>query len=151
MGLVKRGHNVTRLVPGDIKKQKPILGRESTEGVVNILGASSYKTMLLMYVYAILTCEDTYRSKGLQQLLDYPKGFKFDATVIDVSLSGCLLPLIKRFNFPPSVGASPYLFPYYLALEFGSTIDHSYIPGTLVSLSDDMNFFERLTNFSGYT
>nr|CAH7745282.1 unnamed protein product [Callosobruchus chinensis] len=159
-GLVKKGHNVTWLGPGNFKKHKPMnnfhpiyldvpgVGGESSEDVVDdVIGAPAYKTMLLFYEYDLLACQDTYQTKGLQTILDYPDSFKFDAIVIDLTLSGCLLPLIRRFNFPPSIGVTPFLFPYYLALDFGNSIDHSYLPGFLVSFSDNMSFLERLTNY----
>nr|CAH7745296.1 unnamed protein product [Callosobruchus chinensis] len=159
-GLVMKGHNVTWLGPGNFKKYKPMEnfhaihlegkyagGELSDEIVDDLIEAPTYKTMILFYEYDILACKNIYQTKGLQQILDYPENFKFDAVVIDLTLGGCLLPLLKRFDFPPSIGATPFLFPYYLAMDFGNSIDHSYIPGFLVSSSDNMSFFERLNNY----
>nr|CAI5865824.1 unnamed protein product [Callosobruchus analis] len=158
MGLVKKGHNVTWVGPGNFKTHKPtnnfhpiyldgVGGEECDEVVDNFVGAPVYKALLLFYEYDLVACQDAYKTKGLQALLEYPDSFKFDALVMEITLSGCLLPLIKRFNFPPSIGYTPFLFPYYLALDFGSSIDHSYLPGFLVSFSDNMSFLERLVNY----
>ncbi|CAH1958136.1 unnamed protein product [Acanthoscelides obtectus] len=103
-GLVKRGHNVTRVAPGNFREHnrgkdyhaiyfEGVGGGEAV--ITDLIQASTYKTMLLFYEYDIEACKAIYQSKGLEKLLEYPSD-SFDAVVIDITLGGCLLPLIKN-------------------------------------------------------
>ncbi|VEN40700.1 unnamed protein product [Callosobruchus maculatus] len=156
-GLARKGHNVTMLGPDDFKNQKlienfhyieleAIVDKGVEEAIEEAMDAPLLKNMLLFYEYEMETCKKIYENTGMQRLLNYPDGFKFDAIVIDMTLN-CMLPVIKRFKFPPSVGVTAFLFPHYLSLDFGNTIHTSYIPSYALSITEDMNFLERLQNF----
>ncbi|CAH1963784.1 unnamed protein product [Acanthoscelides obtectus] len=159
-GLARRGHNVTMLGPDDFKNRKPVKnfhyieleaifmeGGDAEQAVEDAMDAPQWKYMLIYYEYEIAACKNTYNNKGMKTLLDYPDNFKFDAIVVDMTLSSCILPLIKRFKYPPTVGLTAFLFPHYLALDFGNTIEPAYIPTFGMGFGEDMSFFERLQNY----
>jgi UDP-glucoronosyl and UDP-glucosyl transferase len=68
-----------------------------------------------------------YETKGLRQLANYPKSFKFHAVVFDFTLGQSLLAFVEHFEFPPLVSVSPLSLPSSLAPASFTQIFPSYI------------------------
>lgn len=96
------------------------------------------------YVYDC--CAFTFNSTGFKRLLNYPKDFKFDLIAVDVTTGGlCFIPLIKRFNYPPSVGITALNLPPYISYYFGNHF-HSYLPLYTYHFDEDVTFLSRMRN-----
>lgn len=100
-----------------------------------------------MFMWPYLFCQHDFGTKGLRTLLNYPKDFKFDLIIFDVTLGQCLYPLIERFNNPPVIGTTPFLLPSFLSHAFGNPLQSAYSPFNASPFSDRMSFKERLLNF----
>lgn len=158
LSLVEKGHNVTVLGPDNDNTKKENFTFIHMEGVyeemaagmdplVDSINYSFYGMIQLVHTWITLGCTGMYKSKGLQKLLDYPEDYKFDLVIIDVSVGECLHPIIKRFNYPPTIGMSIYLLPTPLAFKLGNPIQAAYVPNHNVEASTVMTFSERVHNF----
>lgn len=95
-----------------------------------------------------------YETKGLRQLANYPKSFKFDAVVYDFTLGQALLAFVEHFQFPPLISVAPLSLPSSLATAsmtqvFPSYISHFSIPSTPTKLRAKMS--ERFVNMIYHT
>ncbi|RZC40275.1 UDP-glucuronosyltransferase 2B17-like, partial [Asbolus verrucosus] len=157
-GLTNKGHNVTYIGPDEDEVPKPqnythIL----LEGVYedmnhnfDINEMSTYGPIELINEFenwCIHQCQLNSKSKGLRELLIYPPNFKFDLIVIDITAGTCLYPLIRRFNYPPTVGVTPFLLPVYVSYSLGNHLFPSFIPWYGFQYTTEMNFYERTLNF----
>lgn len=68
-----------------------------------------------------------FETKGLRQLANYPKTFKFHAVVFDCTLGQSLLAFTEYFDFPPLVSVSPLSLPLSLSTASSTQIVPSYI------------------------
>lgn len=66
-------------------------------------------------------------SKGIDEILNYPKDFKFVAVKYDFSIGPILLPLVKHFNNPPVIASTAFVNPPY-TLEYVGHKYPAYIP-----------------------
>lgn len=113
----------------------------------DLVSNSPLHGMLWYYDYIVKSCDLALRSEGLQLLLNYPDDFKFDAILFDLTNSPCLLPLMKRFQYPPSIAITAFLLPHYLSQQFGNDIYPAYVPSYLVDYPSDMSFGQRLLHY----
>nr|XP_023017629.1 UDP-glucuronosyltransferase 2B31-like [Leptinotarsa decemlineata] len=154
--LVLRGHNVTILGPKSI----PLEGHEKfhrieLEGLYSAHAFDSetlysygrLNNLQLINEYALFTCNHSLGTNGFRTLMNYPKDFKFDVILFDITVSNCLLPLSQRFKSPPSIGLTALLLPPHLSEAFGNPYQSSYLPHILFQFSNDMSFLERLQNY----
>ncbi|RZB39172.1 UDPGT domain containing protein [Asbolus verrucosus] len=157
-GLANKGHNVTHIGPDEDKVVKPqnythIL----LEGIYDhmndnfdlndMTNYSPAKMMMEFENWCVTQCRIGLKSKGLQKLLNYPSDFKFDLIVIDITGGTCFYPLIQRFNYPPTVGVTPFLLPPFVSYGLGNHLFPSYIPWYALPYTTEMNFLERVWNF----
>lgn len=155
--LAEKGHNVTMLATDVEKESHQNLHVVVMEGVYEALDSGlDFKTIVhlntfqgipAMYDWAHMFCFDDFKSKGLNFLMDYPKDFKFDLVIFDMTLGQCLYPIIDRFNKPPVVGITPFLMPPYLINAMGGHAYPSYYPHYSNRYTNKMSFFERLHSF----
>ncbi|KAG5891753.1 hypothetical protein JTB14_012487 [Gonioctena quinquepunctata] len=157
--LVSKGHNVTVLRSNSI----PVKKRENLHTIIieglhemctseiidteKFSRMGAYALIHLFFEYSEMLCDHTLDTKGLQTLIDYPKNFKFDLILIELTIGPCLAPLIQKFNYPPVVGVTPFLLPLPLSELFGNIVQPSFNPIYVTVFSDDMSFWERLQNY----
>ncbi|KAJ8951901.1 hypothetical protein NQ318_019880 [Aromia moschata] len=159
-GLMAKGHNVTMLGPfTDRGKRSDKYHPLVTEGILEAFGRNDQlvlenfavvgplKFMKLFVDYGLVACNHSYHTEGLKTLLDYPKEFKFDLIILDVTVSACFCPLIQRFGYPPTIGATAFLLPPYLSAPFGNHLHPSYLPIYFSNYGDNMNFLQRVVNY----
>ena len=78
----------------------------------------------------ISACSAAVDSERYKQLLSYPDDYKFDLVIYDFTMSQCLLGLIHKFNFPPMVSVTPYLFSSRSSHLSGSPVYPAFFPLT---------------------
>ncbi|XP_056631221.1 UDP-glucosyltransferase 2-like isoform X2 [Diorhabda sublineata] len=154
--LLERGHNITLLglrnidiiVHENLTMYELEALPESTKNVLNINKLHKYGVLdniKLKNDYEISTCTRNLESPSLNAILNYPTDF-FDLLIFDISFS-CLLPLIKKFDFPPSIGITAFMIPKYISDIFGKDVNPSYEPFMYTTFSTDMNFAQRIQNY----
>ncbi|KAF5282555.1 hypothetical protein FQA39_LY04962 [Lamprigera yunnana] len=155
--LVKKGHNVTMLSRQN-EKSKPtnftLILLEDTQketfdsfSINNLEDIGVFASIKVLYGFSEYWCVHDFATDGLRTLMNYPKDFKFDLIIYDITLQQCLYPLIHRFNNPPVVAVTPFLLPPVLSHALGNPLQPSYFPYYATRYSDKMNFRERLYNF----
>ncbi|XP_044263387.1 UDP-glycosyltransferase UGT5-like isoform X2 [Tribolium madens] len=111
------------------------------------MAAYSPTRMLIQFEdWCTYSCDIVLKSKGLKILLSYPPD-SFDLIIFDVTMGSCLYPLIHKFNYPPSIAATAFPLPTYVAHTFGNQLQPSYIPWYGLPYTTDMSFTERVWNF----
>ena len=86
------------------------------------------------------------KSKGVQDLLNYPKGFKFGVVLYDFTCGPCLLGLMEHFDYPPIIATTALGNPPALYSVVGGHKYPAYVPYYRLDYDIDMNFFERVYN-----
>ncbi|KAF5282559.1 hypothetical protein FQA39_LY04966 [Lamprigera yunnana] len=156
ISLNKQGHNVTILSHFDDKITQidyttillEGLSLEDFDITAEVLARLNYFLVLkFFYDFSKTICEHVFNAAGLKALMNYPKDFKFDLVVFDVTSQYCLYPLIKRFQNPPVVAVTPYLLPPTTSYIFGNPLQPAYFPYFVTQYSDRMIFQERFLNF----
>lgn len=104
----------------------------------------------LYYGFGEMVCKATVRSMGLQQLLNYPKEFKFDLVLYDYTIGPCLLGFLHRFGYPPLIALTAYPNPPGTVDVSGGHNHFAYIPFSTFAQDGEMNFFRRLQNLYIY-
>lgn len=121
---------------------------ENEEMNINeMFGSNPIHTLIEMQSMPDFFCEIFLKPKSFQNLLDYPKDFKFDLIIIDVTMGSCFYPLIHRFHYPPTIAVTPFLLPSYVAYNFGNQVNPSYLPWHSLPYTGEMTFMERVSNF----
>lgn len=92
-------------------------------------------------------CQSIFKSKGFQQLLNYPSDFKIDLLILDITLGPCIYPFISRFNYPPTIAVTAFLLPPYTAYNFGNYLFPSYKPWYGLPYNQNMTLIERFYNY----
>nr|XP_023017627.1 UDP-glucuronosyltransferase 2B15-like [Leptinotarsa decemlineata] len=157
--LVAKGHNVTVLGPKSISTERherfhSIVLEGLTKSVATLFTPDELTkvgvidNILLINNFAVFACNYSVNTEGFKFLMNYPKDFKFDLILSDVTLSNCLLPISQRFNFPPTAALTAFMLPPHVSEAFGNPYPLSYLPYDLLNFSDQMNFFERLQNYA---
>ncbi|XP_018570237.1 UDP-glucuronosyltransferase 2B20 [Anoplophora glabripennis] len=159
-GLMEKGHNITMAGPS-ARMHKPsdryhpivfedimvkLMASKKFDFEANA-DQSAFQSMMTFYNYVYLTCELLYESDGFKQILNYPKDYKFDLIVVDMTLGPCLYPFIQRFNYPPTIGITAFLLPPVLSFSFGNYLPTSYLPYYHMNYLQTMTFSERVMNF----
>ncbi|KAH8302416.1 hypothetical protein KR044_006370, partial [Drosophila immigrans] len=110
------------------------------------VGMSAYKTIPINYYFSVKTVEFIALSKGMQQLLDYPDDFKFDAVIHDYTMGPHLMGFVHKFNYPPVIGMTAF-HNAPISMDFMS---NSYFPALIpyytTLYKPKMNFFQRFDN-----
>ncbi|XP_018570250.1 UDP-glucuronosyltransferase 2B2-like [Anoplophora glabripennis] len=159
-GLMEKGHNITMAGP-DAHMHKPsdryhpivfedIVVKLMASKKFDFEGStdqSAFQSLIALYNYEYLSCKFLYESDGFKQILNYPKDYKFDLIIVDMTVGPCLHPLIQRFNYPPTIGTTAFLLPPDLSFSFGNYLPQSYLPHYHLSYFQNMTFSERVMNF----
>lgn len=114
---------------------------------MSVVECGPFESIKFMYDWGNAVSSDALRTNGLRILLDYPKDFKVDLIIFDVTISHALYPLIDRFGNPPLIGITAFLLPPVLANAMGNELKTSYIPHFNLQATNKMNFYTRFTNF----
>lgn len=170
-GLADAGHNVTFISTdkpkGEVKNLHYIVLEESYENLDKIMASkgddfnimdyakesesSKFNAARVLSDYASLSCDAMLTSKnGIEKILSYPNNFKFDIVINDFTCGPCVLPIIKKFNFPSLVGVSAFLNPPYTHFLIGGNKYPAYIPHYLLDFKPPMTFSQRFYNFLIY-
>ena len=96
--------------------------------------------------FCLVACKAGLKSRGLQQLLEYPSNFKFDLIIIDATVGTCFYPLIHKFNYPPTIAVTAFLLPSYLSYNFGNHLYPAYVPWYGLAYTNEMTLIQRLWN-----
>ena len=156
LGLTEKGHNVTFM---NIEKDEeqfanwthiyvegPYKVLQSKFNLSDLIGSKGIQTVVWTVDIGIAVCEESLHSQGLQQLLNYPRNFKFDLIIFDIIWGCCFCPLIHRFNYPPAIATTPWPVPSFLTHPFGTPLQSSHIPWYDLPYGEDMTLRERFWN-----
>lgn len=160
-GLLDKGHNVTMASPDALKGRKsdkyhPIAFEgiyeyyEEHHDMFNIkdsINFSTLKSMFWFYELGNFNIHSILKTKGFQNLIAHSKDTKFDLIIIDISMAPFILPVVQKFDYPPTIGVTPFLLPPYLSEMFGNNLYSSYLPFYNSRFGGNMNFQERVLNF----
>ena len=159
-GLAEQGHNLTILTV-EYERSRPNVTYIYMENIYESLSEFYIKTPRSLnpkFPFTIIKerhqlnnfiSRKMFETKGLRQLANYPKTFKFHAVVFDFTLGQSLLAFVEHFKFPPLVSVSPLSLPSSLATAsstqiFPSCIPHFSSTSTPASLRNRIS--ERFTN-----
>lgn len=160
LGLAAKGHNVTFVSPDVSKDVKPNVHYVYLEKVydsfysepqdndimLDFAHHSAHRSIIEFVPMCAQTCRGILASKGLEDLLNYPKDFKFDVIINDITFGPCLLPLITRFNNPTVISLTAFANPLTTTDYIGGHKYPGYIPHWSVTYPNVMSFFERIHN-----
>lgn len=164
-GLEQRGHNLT-VLSVEYERSRPNVTFIYMENVYESLNEFYSKTPWSLSPKSPFTAIKEhhqlnnflswkmFETKGLRQLANYPKSFKFDAVVFDFTLGQSLLAFVEHFEFPPLISVSPLSLPSSLASAsatqiFPSYISHFSITSTPAMLREKMS--KRFMNMIYHT
>lgn len=93
-----------------------------------------------------MACDGVLKSKGLEQIINYPDEFKFDVVLYDVTCGPCMLPLMHKFNYPPLIAVTAFNNPPYTPQLVGGQKYPATVPHYYTDYSCHMSFAQRLMN-----
>lgn len=164
-GLVQRGHNLTILSVENERSRTNVTFIYMENVYESLSEFYSKKPWSLTPKFSITAIKEhhqlnnfisrkMFETKGLRQLANYPKSFKFDAVVFDFTLGQSLLAFREHFqwengNFPPLISVSPFSLPPSLSSAsstqiFPSFISHFSITSNPATLREKMS--QRFVN-----
>lgn len=159
LGLAEKGHNVTFLSADIVEKKTSnvhylhlekiyvaIYEMQKDFSMQDFADQSPLASVREMGSFEHMMCESALHSEGLDQLLAYPKDFKFDLILYDFTMGPCLLPLVSRFNNPPLVSVSAFANPPYTTDYIGGQKYPAYVPHYVVNYQGSLTFTERFFN-----
>lgn len=161
--IAARGHNVTIISP-DVEKTAqanihyihleevyPTLYNGSDKiDIIEMANKNAFAEIPLFHDFGLKICEGILKSKGLTQILNYPKDFKFDLVIHDLTCGACLLGVSEYFNSPPVIGISAFLNPLYKTQSVGGHNYPAYAPYYALPYDKYMNFFQRVHSVALY-
>ena len=136
--LAKQGHNLTVLTV-EHERSRPNITFIYMENIYESLNEfyiktpwslkpkSSYAAIKEHHQLNNFISRKLFETKGLRQLANYPRSFKFDAVVFDFTLGQSLLAFVEHFYFPPLISVSPLSLPSSLAAASSTQLFPSYI------------------------
>lgn len=109
---------------------------------------SDYVYIPLSYYLISEACEESLRSEGFKQILNYSDNFKFDLVIYDYSHLPCTLAILPKFNFPPLIGISAFSNPPFTAdIVGGDRLGMTVKPYFSFEYDpENMSIFQRLNN-----
>lgn len=163
--LAERGHNLTVLTV-EFERSRPNITFIYMENVYESLSEFHIKTpwsLTAKYPHTIIRehhqlsnfiSRKLFESRGLRQLANYPKSFKFHAVVFDFTMGQSLLAFVEHFEFPPLISVSPLSMPTSIVTAasvqlFPSYISHFSTTSTPAELREKMR--ERFMNMIYHT
>lgn len=108
---------------------------------------NAYMDVLQMYQMTGGACNALFKSKGFDQLKNYPDDFKFDLVIYDYTMITCTLGLLPKWKYPPLIGISAFSNPPYTAdIMGGDRLGLTVKPFYSLFYDNHMNIFQRLNN-----
>jgi glucuronosyltransferase len=164
-GLAERGHNIT-VLSVDYERSRPNVTYIYMENIYESLNEFYIKTPWSLKPKSPFTIikehhqlnnfisRKLFETKGLRQLANYPRSFKFHAVVFDFTMGQALLAFVEHFQFPPLISVSPLSQPSSLTTAsstqlFPSYVSHFSVTSTPETLRKKMN--ERFMNMIYHT
>jgi glucuronosyltransferase len=151
-----RGHNITALSP-DVEESRENFTYHHLDKVYASLyngsmemnffemGKKSTVEMFIdFYDFFRFSADAALESKGYQDLLNYPDDFKVDLVIYDFTGSSSLLGMVHKFNNPPMVSVTPYLFSGKFATISGSLLYPAFLPPPDFGVPQQMTFMQRV-------
>uniref|UniRef100_A0A182NJS7 UDP-glucuronosyltransferase n=1 Tax=Anopheles dirus TaxID=7168 RepID=A0A182NJS7_9DIPT len=158
--LARNGHNLT-ILSADVEKNQPpnvhyvhleeiyptLYNGPDSIDLLEMANENPFKSVVSFYRdFVVHECAGTLKSKGLQQVMNYPDDFRFDLVVHDFTCGPCLLGLLHKFHYPPLVSVTAFNNPPYSTEVIGGHKFYSYVPFYSLSYDSDMSFFQRIHN-----
>ncbi|XGW26425.1 hypothetical protein V3C99_007216 [Haemonchus contortus] len=165
--LTEAGHDVTVLMPVMDGKQENMTGVKLTKKIIKIppdprvqewmkyesvmlsevwtMQASVFKLMKVMQNMTasfVAQCEAVINDDGLMKQLAEES---FDVGISE-TFDMCGLGIFEALKIPSSIATFSGVHMDVVSKSIGEPIIPSYVPGTVVTTGDRMNFIERLTN-----
>lgn len=159
-GLVQKGHNLTVLTV-EIERSYKNMNFILMENVYEDMIENYFTDELQYHQNEFTTIKEYYNligylsrvltgTKGVQQLLNYPNNFKFDAILHDFTSGQFLLGFVEKFGRPPLISVSPFGIPPYIYAVSNTPVLPSYMPHYATTFTDDPSFIERFKNLLFY-
>jgi len=141
-GLEERGHNLTVLtvemersrqnvtyicMRNIYESQDEFFNKENGNTRWNLNQKTPLTIIKENYQLGNYLSRKIFASKGFEQLLNYPKTFKFDAIIFDYTMGQSLLGFVDYFGNPPLISVSPNSHPLRLNAASSTQILPSYI------------------------
>lgn len=157
--LAAKGHNVTFVSVDIVKKASPnvhyihlektyetFYGGADSFNILDFANQTSLESVADIPEVYSLVCEGILKSQGLDEIINFPDNFKFDAVIYDFTFGPCLLPLVHKFNNPPLISISAFANPPYTTDVAGGHKYPAYIPHYAVNYQTEMTFLQRFFN-----
>ncbi|XP_053698775.1 UDP-glycosyltransferase UGT5-like [Sabethes cyaneus] len=155
--LYDNGHNLTILsfeqetsVPGktflvveDFMKR---VMAEYENGWDNTDLRSPFKNIMMMYEYYGISSRILEKDEAIQQLLAYPRTFKFDLIIHDFTMGQFLLGFVEYFGNPPLISVSAFNIPPHVTSMADAPLRTTYMPHYASCFDSKMSFVERIKN-----
>lgn len=141
-GLEERGHNLTVLtvemersrqnvtyicMRNIYESQDEFFNKENGNTRWNLNQKTPLTIIKENYQLGNYLSRKIFASKGFEQLLNFPKTFKFDAIIFDYTMGQSLLGFVDYFGNPPLISVSPHSHPLRLNAASSTQILPSYI------------------------
>lgn len=108
---------------------------------------NAFMDVYMVYQFMSETCSVIYKSEGVKQLVNYPDNFKFDLVLFDYTMTPCILGVLPKFKFPPTIGVTAFSNPPYTAdIAGGDRLGLTVKPYFSLYYDKNMNIFQRLHN-----
>ncbi|XP_058812661.1 UDP-glycosyltransferase UGT5-like [Topomyia yanbarensis] len=155
--LYENGHNLTIL---SFETEKSIPGKtflvveNFIERVMAEYGqdwdysdlGNPFKNIMSMYDFYNMASRILAKDDTVRQLLAYPKTFKFDLVIHDLTMGQFLLGFIDYFGNPPLVSVSAFNIPPHVTTMADAPLRTTHMPHYASSYNPQMNFIERVKN-----
>ncbi|XP_046998555.1 UDP-glycosyltransferase UGT5-like [Schistocerca americana] len=110
---------------------------------LSLLPLKAYITAFFFGLGGVVQCAEVLGSKPMQELMKSDE--KFDLIVTELFNSDCVLPFVHKFGAPHIALSSCVPIPTSLD-RFGNPDSPAYIANMFLPLTNNMNFFERVSN-----
>lgn len=158
-GLAAKGHNITMVSVDNDKNPYPNIHYIFMEETYPTLYGNGDGFDLLEFAetkpiagvidvndWCDLACDGVLKSKGLDQIINYPDDFKFDLVLYDFTCGPCMLPLMHKFKYPPLIAVTAYNNPPFTMQLVGGQKYPATVPHYYSEYSNMMSLYERLMN-----
>ncbi|XP_055526343.1 UDP-glycosyltransferase UGT5-like isoform X2 [Wyeomyia smithii] len=155
--LYDNGHNLTILsfeeetsVPGKtflvVEHFMERVMAEYKDGWDNVDLRNPFKNIMMMYEYYGISSRILEKDDAVQQLLAYPKTFKFDLIIHDLTMGQFLLGFVEYFGNPPLVSVTAFNIPPHVTTMADTPLRTTYMPHYASCFDSKMSFLERVKN-----
>nr|XP_029707945.1 UDP-glucuronosyltransferase 2B31-like [Aedes albopictus] len=107
---------------------------------------SAFTNIHFMYDFYNKASRLLTKEQAVLQLLEYPKTFKFDLIIHDLTMGQFLLGFVEHFGNPPLVSLSAFNIPPHVTTMADAPLFTTYMPHYASSFDNRMFFMERVRN-----